>query len=283
MSDIVVLPPPAAIVDSSADVVHEAASHWSSAVLDVSVAKKVVIDVVAAAAASLLVSPTITAIDRAIIENASGKRVLMQGIKDISMDFVRNPLSFVRRKDFLLIYGLYVATYATANVIDTVSDVIESDSKLPKLIGTTAVNVTLCVAKDREYARMFGLFAPTKFPLASLGLFAMRDALSVGATFVAPPMVSHLFEAQLGMSESSAHSTALLVCPSLAQLISTPLHLLSLDLYNHKVATPHARLAFISKEYIKSAAARISRTLPAFGVGGIGNKHMRDDMRSLWL
>ncbi|ETV98849.1 hypothetical protein H310_08350 [Aphanomyces invadans] len=268
------------IVES--DVVHDAAAHWTSA-LDLSVGKKIAIDVVAAAAASFLVSPTITAIDRAIIENASGKRVLMQGIKDISMEFVRNPVAFVRRKDFLLIYGLYVATYATANATDTVCELMDTDNKMPKLIGTTAVNVSLCVAKDREYARMFGLIAPTKFPITSLGLFAMRDALSVGATFVAPPLVSHLFENQLGASPSASHSAALLLCPSLAQLVSTPLHLLSLDLYNHKVATPQARLAFISKEYIKSAAARISRTLPAFGVGGIGNKHMRERMRATWL
>ncbi|ETV98848.1 hypothetical protein H310_08349 [Aphanomyces invadans] len=249
---------------------------------DFTVAKKLAIDLIAASTASLFVSPIITTIDRAIMENASGKRVLAQGLREISLDFVRNPISFIKRKDFLLIYSLYIATYGTANVIDTVSEYAQTDGRAAKFVGTTAVNVTLCVAKDREFARMFGVIAPTKFPIVSLGLFAARDALSVGATFIAPPIISKYFE-KAGMDKTAASSTALLMCPSLVQFVSTPLHLLSLDIYNHRESTFKNRAAFVSREYIRSATARISRTIPAFGLGGIGNKHLRENLTAKLL
>jgi len=54
------------------------------------------------------------------------------------------------RRETKLIYGLYFATYMTANVIDTVCEQIKKDSQLSKFIGTTLVNVSLCVTKDRE-------------------------------------------------------------------------------------------------------------------------------------
>jgi hypothetical protein len=65
------------------------------------------------------------------------------------------------------------------------------------------------------------------------------------------------------------------------QCVSTPLHLLGLDLYNRKNVNAKSRLSFISKEYIKSNTVRVCRTIPAFGVGGIGNKYFRDKMREL--
>ncbi|RHY28595.1 hypothetical protein DYB32_005848 [Aphanomyces invadans] len=248
---------------------------------DFTVAKKLAIDLIAASTASLFVSPIITTIDRAIMENASGKRVLAQGLREISLDFVRNPISFIKRKDFLLIYSLYIATYGTANVIDTVSEYAQTDGRAAKFVGTTAVNVTLCVAKDREFARMFGVIAPTKFPIVSLGLFAARDALSVGATFIAPPIISKYFE-KAGMDKTAASSTALLMCPSLVRVLHSVRSII-LDIYNHRESTFKNRAAFVSREYIRSATARISRTIPAFGLGGIGNKHLRENLTAKLL
>jgi len=60
------------------------------------------------------------------------------------------------------------------------------------------------------------------------------------------------------------------------QLVSTPLHLLGLDLYNRPKQSTMSRLAFIGREYTKSTLARLCRIGPAFGIGGVSNKFLRD-------
>ena len=62
------------------------------------------------------------------------------------------------------------------------------------------------------------------------------------------------------------------------QLLSTPLHLHGLDLYNRNTTlSVNERIAFIKKEYAKTALARMARILPAFGIGGVLNKKIRKE------
>jgi hypothetical protein len=243
------------------------------------VAKRLSADVVAAMVASFAVSPFITIVDRSIIENASGARQLTTGLKELSAQFLANPLQFVRRREFRLVFGLYSATYASANAIDTICDVTDVDSQMPKFIGTTAVNMSLCIAKDRAFTQMFGIIAPAAFPIMSIGLFAVRDSLTVGASFNAPKVVAKELEDTTGLDQSRAATLAQLLCPAAVQFVSTPLHLLGLDMYNSKGASVSQRVRFLQREYLKSAFARIGRIGPAFGIGGIGNTHCRERLR----
>ena len=238
------------------------------------------IDVIAGTFASFIISPWITSLDKALIENANGKHSLIPNLREMIINILRNPLTFIKKKEFLLIHGLYTFTYITANSIDTISEKYEIDSPAPKLIGTTAVNVPLCVAKDRVFARMFGIIKPTPFPITSLGLFTIRDSLTIGSSFIAPSIISKYLQSDK-FSESRVNLLAQFICPVFTQCISTPLHLLGLDLYNRKNTTIKSRISFISKEYIKSNAVRIGRTIPAFGIGGISNKYFRNTMQTL--
>lgn len=244
------------------------------------VAKHLAIDVAAAATASFAVSPFITIVDRAIIENASGVRPLAVGVKELARAFAANPLQFVRKREFAIVFGLYTATYASANAIDTVCEFTESDNQMPKFLGTTAVNMSLCIAKDRAFAQMFGVMAPSAFPIAAMGLFAVRDSLTVGASFNAPKSVAKKLESDAGVEPSRAKMIAQLLCPALVQFVSTPLHLLGLDLYNNKAANAAQHVRFVQREYVKSAIARIGRIGPAFGIGGVGNAYCRENLRA---
>lgn len=244
------------------------------------VAKRLGIDVAAAMAASLGVSPFITIVDRSIIENANGARPLARGLKELSLSFVRHPLQFVRKREFLLIFGLYTSTYVAANATDTVCEWAEQDNQMPKFVSTTAVNMTLCVAKDRAFTRMFGVIAPAAFPLTSIGLFAVRDSLTVAASFNAPKVMAAKLEKDAAMESSTARTVAQLVCPAAVQFVSTPLHLLGLDLYNNKGTDALVRARFVQREYLKSVIARIGRIGPAFGIGGVGNIYCRESLRA---
>ena len=59
------------------------------------------------------------------------------------------------------------------------------------------------------------------------------------------------------------------------QVLTTPLHLLGLDLYNRDRASSQDRMSFIRKEYVATAIFRMARALPAFGIGGVVNKQLR--------
>ena len=108
---------------------------------------------------------------------------------------------------------------------------------------------------------------------------------------------------KMGYPKGRADTLAQLFTPVSMQLLSTPLHLYGLDLYNRSGAgtlapppvhtaqsprpPPHPpprrrtavsaadRAAFIRQEYLKTALERMVRTFPAFGVGLVVNKDLR--------
>ena len=60
---------------------------------------------------------------------------------------ILRPHVFHCRPEFLMIWGVYAATYVTANMIMTTCDRSKVDDTWPKFIGTTFVNITTVVAK----------------------------------------------------------------------------------------------------------------------------------------
>eukprot|EP00123_Amoebidium_parasiticum_P021621 comp70681_c0_seq1/m.48111 comp70681_c0_seq1/g.48111 ORF comp70681_c0_seq1/g.48111 comp70681_c0_seq1/m.48111 type:complete len:288 (-) comp70681_c0_seq1:361-1224(-) len=239
------------------------------------------IDVAAATGAAVCVAPFITVVDRSIIMNASGAKKLGQGLKDGAWEVLTRPHKVIVRRDFLWIWFLYTATYTAANGIDTVCAAKNINPGFPKFVGTTAVNMPVCIMKDRAFTRMFGVIAPTKLPRMSYGLFAVRDMATVGASFSLPKTVSLELQQRYAFAKSRADTLAQLTCPMAVQFVSTPLHLLGLDFYNNKGVSLFNRMAFLKREYVKSTAARICRIGPAFGVGGVGNKFLRDTMQNV--
>lgn len=238
------------------------------------------IDLTAAAASSFAVSPFITIVDRAIAENASGKRTLAHGVKQLTLSFLQHPLRFCKSREFMWIFGLYSATYATANTFDSMYEWKEKDGSMPKLAATTAVNMTTVIAKDLAFARMFGVVKPHPVPLATIGLFAIRDGMTVVSCFHAPAHISEKLRSY-GVNENTTRAIAQIGAPVAVQIFSTPLHLLGLDLYNHPVADRAARFQFVRREHFRSSIARIARVGPAFGLGGIGNSSIRTRLREL--
>jgi hypothetical protein len=121
---------------------------------------------------------------------------------------------------------------------------------------------------------MFGLKPPSKLPISTYALFGSRDALTIAASFTIPPMMARSLQNQ-GYSEEFSLNAAQLSCPVAIQLFSTPMHLTGLDLYNNPQHTTSERMAFVGREYVKSALARMCRIFPAFGIGGVLNRKLR--------
>lgn len=258
---------------------------------------RVTSDLTAATCASGLVSPLITIIDRAIIENASNRSTLRTSIRTSIHSLLTQPHIFLTSKPALLISTLYFGTYATANSIDTISSAVSNTPAKTtttgpaKFLATASVNMSLCLYKDSQFARMFGPApgiagtAARTIPTASYALFAMRDSLTIFASFNLPPLIAPLLPISEELEGSVGRvSVAQFLAPAGVQLFSTPLHLWGLDLYNRPMGngTPwRTRVAKVGRDWLGSSLARMGRIVPAFGVGGVVNGGVRSGMMGM--
>lgn len=185
--------------------------------------------------------------------------------------------------------SLYFGTYFTANTIDTASSTVTPSSLdsttagTPKFLATSTTNLALCLYKDSQFTRLFSApgSSPRPVPLPTFALFTVRDCLTIFASFNLPSVFAPKLEQK--MSEEvkkyvGAASVAQFVTPAAVQLVSTPLHLLGLDLYNRPgvgMLSADGRATRVVRDWAKSAAARMCRIVPAFGVGGVVNMKVR--------
>ena len=148
--------------------------------------------------------------------------------------------------------------------------------------------MSLCLYKDSQFAKMFGPppslagTAARSVPSVSYVLFALRDSLTIFASFNLPPLIAPILPLSEEVEKQvSRASVAQFLAPAGIQLFSTPLHLLGLDLYNRPMGngTPWtSRMAKVSRDWFGSSLARMGRIVPAFGVGGVVNAGVRARM-----
>lgn len=168
-----------------------------------------------------------------------------------------------------------------------------------KFAITSGANLSLCLYKDSQFTKMFGAGgaggaaatvgsaqAQARIPPVTYALFALRDSLTVFASFNVPPLLAPVLPISEEVERyASRASIAQFVAPAAVQAISTPLHLLGLDLYNRPsgqngsspggIVTAGDRMGRVVRDWGKSFLARICRIVPAFGVGGVVNLGVR--------
>lgn len=207
----------------------------------------------------------------------------MTSLKDQARALILRPHHFLTSKPFALIFMLYGGTYLTANSLDTFKSTTKgraassTTSGASKFAATSAANLSLCLYKDSQFTKMFGTVSARPVPPVTYTLFALRDCLTVFASFNLPPVIAP----NLPLSEAaeryiSRRSAAQFLAPAAIQLISTPFHLLGLDLYNRNGGTLFSdRMQKVRVDWLKSSIARMCRIVPAFGFGGVINNGMR--------
>jgi hypothetical protein len=182
---------------------------------------------------------------------------------------------------------VYGTTYMAANSIDTISSTTSGKPAsttthgTPKFLATSATNLSIGIWKDSHFTRLFSTTAARPLPKPTYALFALRDSLTVFASFNVPPLLApHIPTALLPefMKGVKKQSIAQFIAPAAVQIVSTPLHLLGLDLYNRSQVTFQERWALVRKAWIPSVFARFARIIPAFGVGGVVNTGVRQGL-----
>lgn len=241
--------------------------------------QRVAADMLAAGIAGVAVTPLVSAVDRALAENASGRAQLWPSFFSSLKEMTYKPISFLRSPQFFWIWLTYSSTYAAANVVDTVSAANNSDGGFAKWVATSSTNTVTCIMKDKAFARMFAAdggaaAAPKAVPMGSYGAWLARDFISMGVFFTLPPIVGREISKVTG-SERSGYYAAQIFLPLGLQTITTPIHLLGYDIYNNPNNTVSQRVAFLQKDYLKNVSIRMVRMVAPWSFGTIGNKEMR--------
>lgn len=249
-------------------------------------------DVVVACGVTFMVAPFMTVVDKAIVQRAAGTHgVLLSAVESVT-SMARNPVSYVRSPMFLMMWGVYAATYTAANVVRTITtehmdEVSPDEAKAGLFVATTAVNSGSTMLKDRAYATMFGSSgSAARVPLITYGLWGLRDCMVVGSSFVLPDLVADSFT-PYAKDRAQAAKISQFFCPVATQVIAGPVQLLGLDFYNRPLknlsyaSATMERISFLGKNFFSILGARVSRIAPAYGIGGIGNTYFRNEWRDM--
>ncbi|KAF4158932.1 hypothetical protein CNMCM6936_001087 [Aspergillus lentulus] len=255
---------------------------------------------------------------RAIIEKAAKGLPIRNTLTSCFRSMLTRPAAFFTSVPFLLIYTLYTSTYLTANAIDTLTSTLRDrpfETVFPgtvKFLTTTAVNMGICVYKDARFARIFGAASPQsssssasagvgvgvgsggggvtchpsstsalKVPKVSYALFCLRDSITIFASFNVPALLAPSIPDGIVATAGGKAALAQFACPALMQFVSTPMHLLGLDLYNRQPVGGlgwRERVGRIRRDYVASCFARMGKIVPAYGVGGVVNVRMREGL-----
>ena len=170
--------------------------------------------------------------------------------------------------------GVYFSTYATANLSELYCKTNNIDNKLLTLTTTSLVNVIGIAYKDRQYIKLFENKS-VSFPLKSYCLFALRDSFTIGSVFILKKDLVQLLHNKYGISYNLSDFLMSFTVPLLAQLFSTPLHILALDLYQKP--NNNNRINSIIKLYPSVCKGRIIRVIPSFCFGSYINDILRSN------
>ena len=143
---------------------------------------RLAVESTAAVVSAFSVAPIISIVDKANVQ-----RKWIRTFSSMRTQWFQN---IVFKAGLLFPPSIFSGTYTTANTIDAVCERSKQSSFYPVLFGSSSVNVTLSVLKDKEFARMFGKGDPKPLPAISYSLFAIRDSMTIFSSFILPKYIS---------------------------------------------------------------------------------------------
>jgi hypothetical protein len=222
-------------------------------------------------------------VDQAIVIHATGREYMYTAMKRLGREMISHPVRFASAPSCVWVAGVLCSTYATANVAEEYCsrrEELNHCAARVKFVASSSVNIPTSALKDRAMVKLFSMPAVGDMvravPKSSLALFGLRDGLTVGSSFALPQKIAPYLESHFEISKSVAMTAALVSAPLAAQIVSTPLFLLGLDLANHD--TPVGRMGRMAKSYVPTLFARWARVLPAFSVGGCANQAIKSNL-----
>jgi hypothetical protein len=219
---------------------------------------------------SFIISPIMSIIDISIIKSQMCKENIGKSISDQIMYYSNNKRNFI--KPLSVMNVVYSSTYCTANLTELYCKKKKIDYRLPTLLSTSLVNIISISYKDMIYSRILNSLMKT-FPMRCNLLFAVRDMLTINSCFIWKKDIIHYLDQYIMHNKSEIITSIFL--PSCMQVISTPIHILAINMYEKPKSTIVDRLNNIKSCYKSILIGRVMRTIPAFGIGGFMNDILR--------
>lgn len=220
---------------------------------------------------AMIVAPIMTIIDTSIIRSQLQSTPLKTALSNTVVDYA-NKTPFA--KPLAIMAGVYASTYTMANLCDYSHKKCGHPDKTSSVLATSVVNVCAISYKDREYAKLFVGGKYAAFPKKCYVLFAMRDMATIYFSFFLKKDAVLLGEKYL--PHNSADFVSSLILPISAQIVSTPIHILAIDLYQRPNIAIYERWNHITTNYKSICLGRMMRVIPAFCIGGFVNDMLRE-------
>lgn len=240
------------------------------------------VNIVAAMIASFAISSIpIAILDAAVVRRVSGATSLYEGLMISIRQLFFEPSKFFDQ-GYFAVFLVYFATYLSASVADTVITLMKNDridtrrrDRLLKLLATSTTNIAACARKDQLFSRWFSSGPAHAVPLITTILFCFRDMLTMLATFTLPrPLEAYIRRATKTQANWVGFATNLLPVV-LVQIISTPIHLSALGIYNGAPI-----MTVVKMNYLSSLLVRAMRAVP-LAIGSIGNNMIKKEIYKL--
>jgi hypothetical protein len=229
------------------------------------------------------VSPIVSIIDKAIVQEISGAGHLMRSMGNASRELFLQPRAFFSGLGFRLTFVVYFGTYAAANCSEAALDfykVKDENVRRTYKVGSASVaNIGLLAWRDTMFSRAYSgpAAAPRpRVPIRSVSLFAVRDTATMFATFYVAPKAADYLTLEHDVNKEVAEISTSLTIPVLSQFLTAPLHIHAIDYFARPDSTTTDRVAQIRREMSKVCFARGMRILPAFGIGSYSNNKFRE-------
>lgn len=245
-----------------------------------SLVRKVVLEFLAGGLASLLVSPIVASIDKAVCESAAGKGSLIRSLGSSLRSIIRSPFEYLRSFEFLWLWSVNGVTYCMNNLVELGCTLLGFDTLVPKLCLVTLTNSIFSILKDKAFARKFGTSSKGGVSRSTVSLWILRDLFVVASAFVLPSAVARGL-VSLDFEQKSASNLSQFLCPILIQFLVTPIHMLALDLHNHPLDPKGKRILRVARLSLANISIRMARSGTLFGIGGLGNKNLRNFFATL--
>jgi hypothetical protein len=230
-------------------------------------------EIFAGVISSIIISPLMSIIDMSILKSQLQKEKFSKSLVDNISFYSNNKPKFI--KPLLVMNMVYCSTYCTANLTELYCKKNNIDYKLPTLFTTSFINIFSISYKDMIYSKLLKNTL-VKFPLKSNFLLAIRDIITINACFIWKKDLINYLDRYITHNKSEIISSIIL--PSSIQIISTPIHILAIDIYEKPYSNAIERLKNIKNCYKSVLFGRILRAIPAFGIGSFINDMLRPDI-----
>lgn len=237
-------------------------------------------DIGSAIMAGFMVAPFVAAVDKAIAQVASGQSSsTMQSAGASMRELMSNPVAYVKAPAFRYVWALFAGTYTAANLFTTFEEIKDKSMPLGKTSAIFVANCSLALYKDYKFARLFSDKPPAPIPKPALASWFIRDWVSMGVIFAAPPKVAAHLEDTMGIAKETAQPIVQFGLPIMLQPFVAPFHLYGYVLYNNQTASWAEQKAIMRREIWGAIQMRWCRIVAPFSIGTTLNKAVRNALK----